>query len=239
MYPNPTPSDSTLAEFGIEILDEKITELNQTDQPWFLLTKQLLLEPGIATYSLANCPNFGKARYLYTAPDDNASSFTREVIPLVTIETLTQRYQGGNNNPIVSTDPWWYSYPLAAAAYYLQSSPGPANFLEFGPVPQEARNVMLIYEPDVVRPTARTQGFRLNQFDSMIAMLMSKRAILYCEWKGLTDDQTTKRRSDIVGLVNAELGSRNARQGLEYLWWQFKNRSMANVITTTIPFGIW
>lgn len=241
VYPTSTPSDSTLAEFGIEILDEKITELNQTDEPWFLLTQQLQLEPGTALYSLANCANFGKVRYLYTAADDSSSTFCREPIPLVSMETLTQWFQGGDNVPTLPADsaPWWASYPLAAAAYYLQSTPGPANFLEFGPVPQETRNITLIYEPDVIRPTARAQGFRLNQFDSMIAMLMAKRAVLYCEWKGISDEQASKRRSDIVGLINAELGSRNNRQGLEYLWWQFKNRSMANATTTTIPFGVW
>lgn len=222
-----------LDDFLIETLDQLVTEMNQTDVPWYLAKCRIPVNPTQSLYNLDNLTGgsapYGKARYLYTVDDANPNH-QRQPVDLVSFEGLQENFGGGQ--PTVAASDVAKHSAEAVSVYYLQSPPGPGNFMEFGPIPAQAAEYEFIFEPATSRPGSRTDtGFRFDQFDAMVAALTAQRIMPYATWKGISEEKEAARKTELRGTLAYDLGSIEERRGWIYLFWAFRqaNRNVGEV----------
>lgn len=217
------------------MLDELVTRRQNTFEPSLIAFGTLISIPYQTTYNLDNiAPNYGKARYLYTANQSNDANFRRDWVKLVSLEDLTEEYGGGDN---VGTQPLITNYPLVARAASVYYDINRGNMIELAPVPQQVIPYTFTYEPATQRPqTKQGMGFGLDQFDALVAAMLAWKALLHCKWRGLSRAETREQRKDIREMLAVEIGSPEARSGLSYLFWQFNLTSYQTVNNTSIGF---
>jgi len=231
--------DAWLAGYLIEVIDELVTALNQTNEPHFIQSSQISVEAGVSVYPLDNlAPGYGKARYLYTESEGD-SNFRRSPVELVSLELLTEMYGGGDPGSNIPVVPFNQAWPArAAAVYYSRANPGPGNFIEFAPVPNDAATYRFIWEPKVVRPTSPDgQGFRLDQFDALVSAKAAMLSLPHCQWHGLDKADTVERKKELRGTLDYQLGSIAAGRGLEWQFWAFRQTTMNKTRTSVIGWG--
>lgn len=230
--------DGDLSDDTLGTLDEFVTQMNQTNEAHFLMSGRINVEADRSLYPLDNFANFGRGRYLYTM-DSTDVNHRRHAVQLVPYEGLTDFYGGGD--PLLASvpgDTWSKHTASAAAIYYLNEAPGPGNFIEFGEIPNQAAEYKLVYEPSVVRPQAKQDtGFRLEQFDEMVAVRTALKALPRCKWKGLDKEETKARKAELRQSFAYELGSISERRGWLYLFWMYRQRSDAKVKPAALGFG--
>lgn len=222
-----------LDDYLIETLDQLVTEMNQTDVPWYLAKCRIPVNPTQSVYNLDNLTGgsapYGKARYLYTVDDSNPNH-QRRPVDLVSYEGLQENF-GGGQVTIASSGVNKHSAE-SASVYYLASPPGPGNFIELGPIPAQAAEYEFMFEPATARPGGRGDtGFRFDQFDAMVAALTALRVMSYASWKGLSEEKEAKRKQEIRDSLIYDLGSIKDRRGWIYLFWAFRqaNRNVGEV----------
>jgi hypothetical protein len=239
MWPTRTSlDDGPLSEYAIETIDELVTQMGNSHEPHFIQSGVISVDAGESVYSLDSiAPNYGKARYLYTE-DDGSSDFQRRPVEIVSLEVLTERFRGGDRGAEIVGVPPSSSFPLIAqaAAVYYDVSRG--NLIEFASVPQESIAYRFTWEPNVVRPQAKTDtGFHLDQFDNYVAALTARRALAHCQWKGLSRSEAKERRQEIREALDFDIGSVNERRGYAYLLWQYKLTTVNKTSITATGFG--
>jgi len=220
LYPNRDMlDDGPLAEYVLDTIDEMVTMMNQTKKPLFIAFSTINLEPAKSVYPLDSIAiGFGKARYLYTQEPTNRDA-RRKPIEIVEHELLTEMYGAGDPTygPAV--------FPAAAAFFYQFDTPGAVggNFVEFGPVPNGTGKVILVWEPQTMRPQQRDNtSFHLEQFDALIAARTALRALPHCEWKGLSSQDAAARRAELSRILQFDIGSIAERRGLEFTFWMWR-----------------
>lgn len=185
------PSDGVIAEYLIEAADELVTEMNQTDQDWFISSAVVDVSPFEDTYILdEKAPGYGKARDLWTL-DEADTTHRRRPVKLVDFVELTRDYAGGD--PALSSA----KHSAMAASVIYDQAKG-QNQIVFAPVPSQAAQYKLVYEPAVVRPGAKEETlFRLEQFDAYVARLAALACIDHAEWRMLDEKATERRRENL------------------------------------------
>lgn len=214
------PDEAVIGEYLIETLDEKMTEMQISREPWFLARCTITVEPNQDEYALdARANDYGKARYVYTK-DESDPSFRRAPVPIKPYEDLIGYYHSGEpsiSSPITST----LKHSAIACAVFFDSNIG-QNKIVFAPIPSQQAQYVLVYEPNTERPGAlQDTGFRFPQFDSYISDCTAQRCLRHCKWKGLTVADNKVRRDDLRGDLMLEV------QRGDSLFQRFK-RSMTN-----------
>lgn len=191
------PQDGILAECLIETIDEKLTEINQTREAWFTERATITVSPGRDEYLLdARAPNLGKARFVWTQ-DRSDPNFFRRPVDIVPFEQLTTYYQGGDPTVTQSSANNVKHSAIACAVMY---EVGFGNKIIFAPIPNQTADYVLIYEPMILRPSAKTDsGWRFDQFKGYLTDCASLRALPSCAWKGLSMEENAAQRREIAG----------------------------------------
>lgn len=236
LWPDRDSLDSVvLIPYIIETIDELNIKRNNTREPSLIAFGTLTTDAGRATYPLDNiAPNYGKARYLWTKNETNDANFQRQWVEMVDWETLVQMYGGGDAVGAVPTDS---TYPLIPAAAAVYSDVNLGNMLEFAPIPSQVTVFDFVYEVAALHPQSKdAQGFRLPQFDALVAAKSADRALVHCKWQGLDKEDTKERKKEIRFTLDREIGSADERRGLEYLFWQHINTGFDKTYDTSIGY---
>lgn len=226
-----------VGNYVVRTIDQLVTELNQSGEPHFLAEASINVDPNVGAYNLDNrAPNYGKGRYLYTV-NESDPYHNRGYVELVSPEDLVRFHEGGDSAALVTTSMNDPHTAVAASIYYSVSSPGPGNLIEFGPIPQLAAEYKLVYEPSVVRPSSREEGFRLDQFDNYVEALTARRCLPHAQWKGLSPEMQMARKVEIREALDYDIGSVGERRGYAYLFWMYRQSSTGKDKPTVVPFG--
>jgi hypothetical protein len=212
--------DGVLTPYCVSAIHQLITRLNNTNEPHLIASGLLQINAGQTTYGIdAIAPAYSKARYLYTE-DDGGDAYQRRVVELVSLESLTEVFGGGDKAGAIP-QPYYNvpQVPRAASVYY---DPSQGNMLEVAPVPLQDTTLRFTYEPVSAKLTSKQDvRFHLPQFDELVGAMTALPALPHCQWRGLTENQADKRYDRIERGLLRDIGSPELRTGLSYLFWQY------------------
>ena len=195
------PSDATVDETLVEQADELVTELNRSGNPWFVPRFRLDVSSGTDTYAIgALAPDFGTGRFIYTMDDTNPQHRTR-YIPTVGEEELVRFHRGGDPLLITTTQTTGIKHSAEAMAFTYTDGQW---YIKVGPIPNATASYWVLYEPDVMRPSADEDTvFRLRNFENLLTDRGAIVVMEHAEWPGLSEEQNERRRDRLlVSLVN-------------------------------------
>lgn len=223
-----TPPEGVVAEYLLEVLDRLVTELCNTDQTWYINTKQLTLTANRDTYGLDEAlPSFGKVHFVYSVFNDGTSSTLRIPIDVVEYDKLIEHYQqpyftaGQPPNLVIGRRAVSFIYDIEAG-----------NQAVFSPMPQATETVQIVYEPDVQRPGAKADTlFRFSQFDGYVSDSAAFEMLPHCTWLGLDDAGNMAKQS----MLRAHLGELVQRGDELFRRWKRSSRNVTDYQRK--PFG--
>jgi len=242
-YPNETKlSDGVIDAAVVDVVDETVTEFNQTNEDWFLQPVPFSTVINQDTYNIDNiAPGFGKAHFVYTA-DSSDPNHNRRAIPIVGLNDLTVNFGGGDPGESfqgggVGVGVWKHS--ARGFAFYYDQMAGVQKMV-IGPRPQNVAQYVLIVEPAIVRPQAvQEQALRFSQFDGYVNDAAAYKLVHLCSWQDfdLISD-ASERASANLRMRNdvrkpLEMGIAVGREQLR----RFKKSSNSANSFRTVPFG--
>jgi hypothetical protein len=244
-YPNETKlSDGVIDAAVIDVVDETVTEFNQTNEDWFLQPVPFSTVINQDTYNIDNiAPGFGKAHFVYTA-DSSDPNHNRRPIDIVGLNELTKNFGGGDPGyssapAVVGTGIGAWKHSARGFAFYYDSVAGVQKMV-IGPRPLNVAQYVIIVEPAVVRPqSVQDQALRFAQFDGYVNDYAAYKLVHLCSWQDfdLINDAgeraaaNQRMRQDVR--MPLEMGIAAGKELLR----RFKKSSNAANSFRTIPFG--
>jgi len=217
----------------IGVIDEIVTELNQTNEDWFLQPFSIQVQADKDTYNIEDvAPGFGKAHFFYTTDPSNPQH-RRRPIPIVRFNELTTQYDAGDPGAV------GVMHSAQAVAFYYDQTQG-QQLMVVAPIPGASAFYKGIFEPMVVRPGAlEEQANRLKQFDKYIADRAAYLLVHLCVWPELAPIEDPAQRERANAAKRAErlstLGS-ECDYGYELLR-RFKKSSNSANNFKVVPYG--
>jgi len=244
-YPNEAKlSDGVIDSAVIDVVDEIVTEFNQTNEDWFLQPVPFSTVIDQDTYNIDNiAPGFGKAHFVYTA-DSTDPNHNRRAIDIVSFNELTTNFGGGDPGGslgagIAGPGIGAWKHSARGVAFYYDQASGTQKMV-IGPRPQNVAQYVLVYEPAVVRPqSVQEQALRFSQFDKFVNDSAAYALVHLCAWQEFDLIKEASERA----LANQRM-RKDVREPLEMgittgreLLRRFKKSSNAANSFKTIPFG--
>lgn len=195
-------------ELMFNVVDELVTEQNQTSQDWYLLDFSLPVEAGRAQYNIEDlAPNFGKAHFIFTEDPGN-TTFKSRPVEIVDYLQLVRDFSGGDPGPAgVKHSARAFAFPYNDEQKRLEAV--------IGPTPGESASYRVMFEPATVRPQSVTeQAFRHQQFSGYVADRIAFKALHLCRWEifdeitdpSLREKANKDKRAEIRQTLAMEIG---------------------------------
>lgn len=219
LYPS-YPDVGPMAETLIEVIDEKVLEMNLGRAPRYVAMANMAVNASQFRYSIAGvAPDYDNVRYVYGTVAGSSRRYPFEVVPL---DSLTEWYEG---TPVSMVPPVTAPFQCdRACAVWLDTLTG-LYMLDIAPIPTTSYTLTFVSEVATARPQSLDDtAFHFPQFDGYVTNCAALQILPQCRWKDCKDEgENEARRRTLAGSVQQGYGLVVDKVRGDGLYWKWRH----------------